>query len=285
MLTQAYRAMLLLAAVLAVAAVACGGGAEKGDIILATTTSTDDSGLLDVLVPVFQEETGYGVDIIAVGSGQALEMGSRGDADALLTHAPSGEEELVASGDAVNRQLVMHNDFVILGPEDDPAGVGDAPDAVAALETIAEAEATFISRGDDSGTHRLELSLWDEVGIEPAGEGWYEESGLGMGQTLQIANQRDAYTISDRATFLALGENLDLVVVLEGDPRLLNIYHVMQVNPERHDRVNADGARAFVEFMVSDRAQELIGEFGVEEFGEPLFVPDAGKTEEELGLP
>ncbi len=261
---------------------ACGSG---NDLILATTTSTQDSGLLDTLVPAFEKESGYHVKVIAVGSGQALEMGQRGDADALLVHAPKAEETFVADGYGVNRQLVMHNDFIIVGPLDDPADIKHASGALAALQAIADAGAAFISRGDDSGTHKLELSLWEMLGVDPTGESWYEESGQGMGATLQIASQRRAYTISDRGTYLAQRDNLDLEVLSEGDPRLLNIYHVMQVNPDRFDNINAKGAQAFVEFMVGRNGQALIAQFGVEEFGRPLFIPDAGKSEDELTVP
>ncbi|MCH8949679.1 MAG: substrate-binding domain-containing protein [Chloroflexi bacterium] len=267
-------ALVLIAAMLF--SFACGSDA---DLILATTTSTDDSGLLDELLPLFEEETGYHVKLIAVGTGRALEMGRRGDADVLLVHAPAAEEEFVAEGYGVNRQLVMHNDFVILGPESDPAGLRSANDAATAMDAIMKSEQPFISRGDDSGTHKLELSLWQTLGVEPAGEPWYRESGQGMGATLQIASQREAYTISDRATYLALEDVLDLVVLYEGIPELLNVYHVMQVNPQRHGGVNAAGAKAFVEFMVSDAAQAVIEDFGVDEFGRPLFVPDAGGPE------
>ncbi len=294
----------LVAAVTMLLAVACGddegtpvetpGGeataaetaVEHGpsDVILATTTSTQDSGLLDVLVPLFEDETGYNVKVIAVGTGQALAMGERGDADVLLVHAPDSEKELVDSGAAINRMLVMHNDFVIVGPEDDPAGVAGMTSAVDALAAIYEAGATFISRGDDSGTNKRELSLWEEAALDPEGESWYEQSGQGMGATLQIANQKEAYTLSDRGTFLAQSENLDLVVLVEGDPLLLNVYSVMQVNPDMFDLVNGPGGQAFAEFMVSETAQEAIRDFGVDEFGEPLFIPDADKTYEDLGL-
>lgn len=273
--------MVWLAGLLAMAATACGGDKE---IILATTTSTQDSGLLDELLPAFRDESGYTVKVIAVGSGEALAMADRGDADAVLAHAPSSEQELVDKGSVVNRQLVMHNDFVILGPADDPAGIKGMESATEALTTIADQGAPFISRGDDSGTHKLEKKLWDATDLSPEGEGWYEQSGQGMGATLQIANQRGAYTISDRGTYLAQSENLDLEVLVEGDPLLLNVYHVMQVNPDRFDGVEAEGGQAFVEFMVSDAAQEMIRDFGVEEFGQPLFIPDAGKSESELGL-
>ena len=270
----------LAAAIVLLLGAGCGSG---NDLILATTTSTRDSLLLDTLVPVFEEATGYNVKIIAVGSGAAMAMGRQGDADVLLVHAPKAEEAFVAGGFGVNRQLVMHNDFVILGPADDPAGVRDASNAPRALLAIAITESPFISRGDDSGTHQLELSLWGELTFDTTGRGWYSEAGSGMAATLQVANQRNAYTISDRATYLTLLDVLDLEVLHEGDPRLLNIYHVMQVNPERFDAVNASGAEAFVAFLVSEEAQALIAGFGVERFGAPLFVPDAGKLESELG--
>jgi tungstate transport system substrate-binding protein len=259
---------------------------ERGpsEVILATTTSTYDSGLLDVLVPRFEDETGSTMKIIAVGTGQALAMGERGDADVLLVHAPSSEKELVDSDAAINRMLVMHNDFVIVGPEDDPAAIAGMTSAVEALTTVYEAGAAFIGRGDDSGTHKRELSLWEEAALDPEGESWYAQSGQGMGATLQIANQKQAYTLSDRGTYLAQSENLDLVVLVEGDPLLLNVYSVMQVNPEMFDLVNGPGGEAFAEFMVSETTQEVIRDFGVEEFGEPLFIPDADKTYEDLGL-
>ena len=270
-----------LAGLLALAAVACGGGKE---IILATTTSTQDTGLLDVLVPKFKEETGYNVKVIAVGSGEALAMADRGDADAVLAHAPSSEQALVDKGSVINRQLVMHNDFVIVGPANDPAGIKGMSSATEALTAIADQKAPFISRGDDSGTDKLEKSLWKKINLSPAGQSWYEESGQGMGATLQITNQRGAYTISDRGTYLAQSSNLQLEVLVEGDPVLLNVYHVMQVNPEQFSRVNDKGGKAFVEFMVSKDTQDIISNFGVDKYGRPLFVADAGKSESELGL-
>jgi tungstate transport system substrate-binding protein len=262
------------------AGAACGSGSKH--LILATTTSTRDTGLLDVLVSAFEKESGYHVQVIAVGTGQTLEMGRRGDADVLLVHAPTSEEQFVADGYGVNRQLVMHNDFIVVGPADDPAGIRGAPDVLVALRAIAGARAAFMSRGDDSGTHKLELALWEDVEIDPSGQSWYDETGQGMGETLTIANQRKAYTISDRGTYLAFRDQLDLRVLLEGDPRLLNIYHVMQVNPDRFPKVKAEGAGAFVAFMVSPAAQAIIKDFGVDTYGQALFVPDAGKTEAEL---
>ena len=273
--------VVALAGLLALATAACGGGKE---IILATTTSTQDTGLLDVLVPKFKEESGYKVKVIAVGSGEALSMADRGDADAVLAHAPSSEQELVDKGTVVNRQLVMHNDFVIVGPANDPAGIKGMTSATEALTTIADQKVPFISRGDDSGTDKLEKSLWKKAGLDPQGQGWYEESGQGMGATLQITSQRGAYTISDRGTYLSQSSNLDLEVLVEGDPALLNIYHVMQVNPEQFSRVNGKAGQAFVEFMVSKETQDIISNFGVDKYGRPLFIADAGKAESELGL-
>jgi len=276
-----WSGLLAMFAVLAMlAVVGCGGGGEE--VILATTTSTYDSGLLDTLVPDFEDQTDYEVKIIAVGTGQALAMGERGDADVLLVHAPSSELELVESGAAINRQLVMHNDFVIVGSEDDPAGIEGMTSAADAFTTIYESEATFISRGDDSGTHKKEKAIWESAGLDPEGQSWYEQSGQGMGATLQIANQKDAYTLSDRGTYLAQSENLELVVLVEGDPVFFNVYHVMQVNPDKFDKVNDEGGAAFVDFMISEEVQNIIRDFGVDKFGQPLFIPDAGKDESEL---
>lgn len=252
------------------------------DVILATTTSTQDSGLLDVLVPMFEQKTGYRVKTIAVGTGQALAMAERGEADVVLVHAPDAEKAVVETGAAVDRRLVMHNDFVLVGPPDDPARVRGTGTAVEAFKRIAAAGALFVSRGDDSGTHKKEQSLWKAAGITPQGT-WYQESGSGMGQTLNIASEKGGYTLTDRATYLALRKNLRLAIVLEGDAPLLNVYHVMRVNPQKFRKVNAEGGKAFVEFLVAPETQALIGKFGVDKFGQPLFFPDAGKREDELG--
>ena len=259
---------------LAVVMVACGGDADAGDrpVILATTTSTQDSGLLDELIPRFERETGRTVQTVAVGSGQALEMGSQGAADVLLVHSPDAEQELVDAVAVSRRRPVMHNDFVLVGPPTDPAGVkGRAIGA--AMERIAGDKAPFVSRGDDSGTHALELRLWEEAGIAPAG-GWYQASGQGMGATLTIAAEKDAYTISDRGTYLTNEQSRALDVLVEGDHELLNRYHVLEVDPSTGDRVNAEGGTAFADWIVSDEVQELIGEFGTAEYGRALFVPD-----------
>jgi tungstate transport system substrate-binding protein len=259
-----------------------GGGAQESDraVILATTTSTQDSGLLDVLVPAFERDSGRQVKTVAVGSGEAIELGSRGEADVLLVHSPDDEEEFMKSGKGGERRLVMHNDFVIVGPPDDPAGIKGLG-STEALQRIAEEEAPFTSRGDDSGTHNLELKLWDEAGVKPAGS-WYQETGQGMGATLRIADQKRAYTISDRGTHLSTEDSTDLDVLVEGEPRLLNIYHVIDIDPNAGPRVNAAGGRAFAEWIISPAAQGMIGAFGRKEFGRPLFVPDADKTEEQV---
>ncbi|MEC1772921.1 ABC transporter substrate-binding protein [Schinkia azotoformans] len=246
----------------------------KKDFVLATTTSTQDSGLLDVLVPMFEEQTGFMVKTIAVGTGKALEMGQNGEADVLLVHAPESEQPLVDSGVVTNYQLVMHNDFIVVGPKEDPAGIKGLTSTVEAFKKIAENNALFVSRGDDSGTHKKELGLWKNAEIEPSGK-WYQETGQGMGATLKVASEKDGYSLTDRATYLALKHELNLDIILEGEESLLNIYHVMQVNPEKFENINGDVAKAFVDFMVAPETQKVIGEFGVEEFGEPLFFPDA----------
>lgn len=252
----------------------------SGNIILATTTSTQDSGLLDVLVPMFEKETGYTVKTVAVGSGQAIQMGTNGDADVLLVHSPAAEKTMIAAGDGIERTLVMHNDFIIVGPKADPAGVKAAKTSNDAMTAIATKQAKFISRGDNSGTNALELKLWKAAGIDPKGQAWYEETGQGMGATLQIADQKSGYTISDRATWLAQKASLAGIEILaQGDPALLNVYHVILVNPGKHTNVNAAGARAFVAWIVRADVQSVIGKFGVETAGEPLFFPDAGKPE------
>ncbi|HHT63246.1 MAG: substrate-binding domain-containing protein [Bacillota bacterium] len=257
---------------------------DNPDVILATTTSTQDSGLLDVLIPIFEEETGYVIKTIAVGTGAALAMGEKGEADVLLVHAPDSEKKLIDSGVGINYQLVMHNDFVIIGPKDDPAQINGTKTAAEAFKKIADSGSLFVSRGDDSGTHKMELKLWEAAGITPdTGTASYQETGQGMGQTLNVAEQKSAYTLTDRATYLAQKDNLSLVIHVEGEKNLLNIYHVMQVNPEKFPKVNADGAKAFVEFLVAPDTQKIISEFGMDKYGQPLFFADAGKDEAELG--
>jgi tungstate transport system substrate-binding protein len=253
------------------------------NVILATTTSTQDSGLLDVLVPLFQKQRGYTVKTVAVGTGQALALAAKGDADVALVHAPSLEREYVAKGTLLNRRLVMYNDFVIIGPKEDPAKIRSQKSTVAAFKAIEQAKAGFVSRGDNSGTHILEKSLWKAAGIEPKGP-WYIESGQGMGATLTIASERHLYTLTDRGTFLALGKSLRLAVLVEGDRVLFNIYSVMEVNPANGPRINTAGGKAFADFMVAPQTQAVIRSFGTDRFGQSLFYPVAGKKEEELGV-
>ncbi len=252
--------------------------AQSNTVILSTTTSTQDSGLLDVLVPMFEKKSGLTVKTISVGTGQALALAARGEADVALVHAPSVERKYVEEGKMLNRRLVMYNDFVIIGPEDDPAKIKGIPRAVDALKRIADAQARFVSRGDKSGTHVLEQGLWKQAGIEPKGA-WYIESGQGMGQTLGIANDRRAYTITDRGTWLAFQKRISLPILVEKDKPLLNIYSVMEINPANGPRVNTAGGKAFADFMVAPETQAVIRVFGVDKHGQPLFVPIAGKTD------
>ncbi|WP_459928695.1 ABC transporter substrate-binding protein [Desulfosporosinus burensis] len=252
------------------------------DLILATTTSTQDSGLLDVLIPAFEKKTGYKVKTIAIGTGAALAMGEKGDADVLLVHAPSSEKKLIDNKTAINYQLVMHNDFVVVGPAADPAKVKATKTTVDALKAISASPSIFVSRGDDSGTDKMEKALWTKAGVKPSGDK-YQSTGQGMGQTLTVTSEKEGYTLTDRATYLATQKNLKLEIVLQGDVSLLNIYHVMQVNPEKFPKVNAEGAKAFIDFMISQAAQTQIGTFGKDKFGQALFFPDAGKKMEELG--
>lgn len=255
----------------------------KTDIILATTTSTYDSGLLDELIPKFERESGHVVKIVSVGTGKALTMGREGNADVLLVHAPEAEIEFINQGYGIERTLVMHNDFVFVGPTNDPAkvkGLGYLPDV---LSAIADTQATFVSRGDDSGTHKKERALWQLAGISPEGD-WHLETGQGMGATLQISAEKRAYALTDRATYLSQKDVLDLDILVEGDPSLLNIYHVMIINPELWPGINLEGACAFVDYLISPETQAMIETFGVDLYGQPLFVPDAGKNPQDLGL-
>ena len=256
---------------------------QQKNIILATTTSTQDSGLLDVLLPIFEKNTGYFVKTIAVGSGQAMTMGQKGEADVLLVHSPDAEKKFVAEGYGINRRLVMHNDFIIVGPKTDPAGIKGSKSSVEAFKKIAATNAVFMSRGDNSGTHSKEKAIWKAAGINQEGQKWYQQTGLGMGQTLSIAAEKKTYTLADRGTYLALKKNLGLDILAQGDAVLLNIYHVIEVNPAKWPKVNAAGAKAFADFMVSKQTQGIIKKFGVEKYGSPLFFPDAGKKVEALG--
>lgn len=251
-------------------------------IILATTTSTQDSGLLDYLLPIFHEQSGYIVKTIAVGTGKALKMAEDGNVDVLLVHAPSAEKELMDKGFGSDRFLIMHNDFVVVGPPDNPAGIIDTSTIFESFQVINDSKSTFVSRGDDSGTHKKEMEFWNEIGISPQGD-WYLETGQGMAASLRIASEKNAYTLTDRATYLANLETLDLAIHVEGDNQLLNVYHVIVVSSDIWPQVNFEGAQAFALFFTTEDTQSLIGEFGIEQFGQSLFTPDADKTDLELG--
>jgi tungstate transport system substrate-binding protein len=268
----------LVCGALAATATAAREAGRTRTVLLATTTSTQDSGLLDELLPVFEKETGWVVKTIAVGSGQAMAMGRRGEADVLLVHSPADEQKLVADGQGVNRRLVMHNDFVLVGPPADPARIRGSPSAAEAVRRIAAAGALFVSRGDGSGTHAKEKGIWKDAGVDPDGQRWYQQTGLGMGETLNVASEKGGYALADRGTLLARGKirPLGLEILVQGEPLLLNVYHVIEVNPAAWPKVNAAGARAFADFLVAPRTQALIGRFGASRFGAPLFTPDAG---------
>ncbi len=252
-------------------------------VILATTTSTQDSGLLDVLIPVFEKKTGYFVKTIAVGSGQAMAMGAKGEADVLLVHSPAAEKRFMDDGNGVERRLVMHNDYIIVGPPADPAKIRGIKKAAVAFRKIAASRSIFISRGDNSGTHAKETDIWKAAGVRYEGERWYQQTGLGMGQTLAVAAEKKTYTLTDRGTYLALKKSLGLDIVVEGDGILRNIYHVIEVNPKKWPKANFAGAKAFADFMVSKETQGIIKTFGVDKYGSPFFFPDAGKKVEDLG--
>ena len=257
------------------------GQTPSRTVILSTTTSTQDSGLLDVLVPLFEKNTGYSVKTISVGTGQALALAARGEADVTLCHAPALEKKYLAEGKMQDRRLVMYNDFLIVGPEADPAKIRGERSVVDAMKKIAAAGARFVSRGDKSGTHILEQNLWKQADVTPAAP-WYIESGQGMGATLGIANDRQAYTLSDRATLLAFSKRVDLKTMVEGDRLLLNVYSVMEVNPANGPKVNVVGGKAFAAFMLAPETQAVIKNFGVDKYGQPLFVPIAGKKDEDF---
>jgi tungstate transport system substrate-binding protein len=257
--------------------------AQQRNIILSTTTSTQDSGLLDMLIPIFEKKTGYFVKTIAVGSGQAMAMGQKGEADVLLVHSPAAEKKFVAEGYGINRRLVMHNDYIVVGPAEDPAKIKGMKATTEVFKKIASAGSLFLSRSDKSGTHSKEMAIWKAAGINPEGQKWYQQTGLGMGQTLNVTSEKKGYTLADRGTYLALKKNLSLDILAEGDAILLNIYHVIEVNPGKWPKLNAAGGKAFADFMVSKEVQDIVKTFGVDKFGSPLFFPDAGKKEEDLG--
>lgn len=277
---QRYRKLMLLglslwltACTLTIAPESAAPAATR--LILATTTSTQDSGLLDVLLPEFTAETGIEVEVVAVGTGQALKLGEDGNADVLLVHARSQEDAFMTAGHGVRREDVMYNDFVIVGPAADPAGVRESQSAAEAFTKIAEAAATFVSRGDDSGTHSKEKAIWKAADMEPSGD-WYIAAGQGMGAVLTMANEQLAYTLSDRATYLARTlEGTELEILFEGDPILFNPYGVIAVNPDKGEHIQADVANQFIDWLIAVPAQEKIAAFGLDTFGQPLFTPDS----------
>ena len=247
------------------------------EIIMATTTSTQDSGLLDYLLSEFKKDTGYDIKVVAVGSGQAIKMGEDGEADVLLVHAKASEEEFIKAGHGIKRNDVMYNDFVLIGPKDDSKVKDNSKgEALTALKYINDNKIKFVSRGDDSGTNKAELKLWKDLNIEPTGD-WYVSAGKGMGAVIVMANEMKAYTLADRATYLSMKDKTDLNIIVEQDPKLYNQYGVIAVNPNKNDKINKEGAQAFVDWILSEKVQKLIGEFGVEKYGQPLFTPNASK--------
>jgi tungstate transport system substrate-binding protein len=257
------------------AATIASSAGSPASLRLATTTSTENSGLLTYLLPVFEQQLGVTVAVVAVGTGQALQLGKDGNADVVLVHARDLEDEFMAQGHGVRREDLMYNDFIIVGPAQDPAGIRGGSDVITALQAIAGSESPFISRGDESGTHVTELRLWEAAGVAPAGA-WYISAGQGMGAVLTMADEQEGYTLTDRATFLARTlEGTELEMMVEGDSRLFNPYGVIAVNPEKSPQIQADLANTLIDWLTSLEAQELIGVFGVEEFGSPLFTPDS----------
>jgi tungstate transport system substrate-binding protein len=259
------------------------------ELIMASTTSTRDSGLMDVLIPMFEGKTGYKIKPVYVGSGAAIKMGQEGNADVLLVHSPAAEVKFMDDGYGINRKLLMHTDYLIVGPSSDPAGIKGLKVATEALQKIADAKIVFYSRGDNSGTDALEKSLWKKIGINVADNSttnpnWYFQGGAGTGMLdlLRIASEKNAYTITDRATYLANKTVVSLDILVEGDPALLNIYHVIEVNPAKWPNVNTEGAKAFSDFMTGKQAQEAIAKYGKDKYGLALFFADAGKAETDL---
>jgi tungstate transport system substrate-binding protein len=270
-----------------------GCGASKPantQVIMASTTSTRDSGLMDVLIPIFESKSGYTMKPVYVGTGAAIQMGQEGNADVVFVHSPKLEQPFMDSGAGIKRTLVMHNDFIIVGPPSDPAGIKGMTSAPEAFQKIADAQINFYSRGDKSGTDTAEKAIWNSIGItvsdnSSSNPAWYIEGGTGTGMLAlcRIASEKGGYTLTDRATYLANQSVLELDIMVQGDPGLLNIYHVIEVNPEMFPQVNAKGAEAFIAFMVSRETQDIIASFGSDQYGQPLFFADAGKTEASLG--
>ena len=276
------RLPLLISLMLALIGAACASGVTRNsEVLLLSTTTTRDSGLLDVLVPDFEKRSGYQVKQIIAGSGEVLQLGARGEGDVILSHSPAAELDWMKAGNGADRSLVMHNDFIVVGPPSDPARVKGLK-VTDALQRIAANGSPFISRGDQSGTNVKELSLWQAAGVNPKGQPWYQQTGAGQGQTLNVASEKNAYALADRGTYLALQKNLASVVLVEKDAGLLNIYHVMTVNPAKSPKINAAGAKAFADYVTGADGQAIIKAFGIDKYGQPLFIPDAGKTDEQV---
>lgn len=269
--------LALVMAIIITTIMSCQRAQTNKNIILATTTSTRDSGLLEYILPKFEKKYGYKVDVVAVGTGQALKLGMDGNADVLLVHAKADEEKFVNEGHGLKRFDVMYNDFIVLGPKEDKLEIKAEKNAADALKKIADGKANFVSRGDDSGTHKLEKKLWKKNNINPAGD-WYISVGKGMAETLLIANEKKAYTISDRATYLAIKDKLELEVLLENKNDLINQYGVIAVNPNKSKKINSKGAQDFIEWILSKETQNLIGEFGKEKYGQSLFISNANNN-------
>lgn len=257
---------------------------EKKEVILGMTTGIEDSGLLDIIIPAFEKETGYKSKTVSVGTGQALALAKKGEIDAIFVNSPPAEKQALEEGYIINRRLAMHNDFVIVGPESDKAKIKGDKDVLHALKAIADTQSTFISRSDDSGTNKLEISLWKLANITPKGTPWYVEAGSGMSQTLKIANEKDAYTITDRATYLYDKKILSSQILSEGDQRLINLYSVSEVNPQKFSRVNSEGAKAFTDFVLSKKGQDIIANHGKKQVGQYLFTADGGKSDKDYGF-
>lgn len=260
-----------------------GQSVAKKDLIVAMTTSIEDSGLLDDLVPAIEKKTGYKLKTVSVGTGQALALAEKGEADVLFVNSPKAERKVLSDGAVINRRLVMHNDFVIVGSTADKAQIRGKKSAVEAFSLIAKNKGLFVSRGDDSGTNKLEKDLWKQANITPSGA-WYQQTGAGMGQTLQVSNEKQGYTLADRATYIFHNKNLSLPILVEGDRKLLNLYHVMEVNSKKFPKVNQEGAKAFSDFLLSPEGQNIIAAHGKDKFGRPLFIVDGGKTEKDYNF-
>lgn len=280
-MTRLACSLVALCLVVGVAAPAAAQPVNSNEIVVLTTTTTQDSGILRILTDAFSKKSGLVVKPIVAGSGDILKQGARGEGDVLLTHSPQAEKVWMADGNGTSRRLVMYNDFVIIGPEADPAKIRGLK-AADALRRITETKSAFISRGDQSGTHVRELAMWKRAGIDPKGQSWYRETGQGQGLTMDVAAQFGAYALTDRGTYLVHAKRIGLPILVENDPALYNIYHVMPVSPTKFPKVNASAGQAFADWILSPDGQATIADFGKAQYGRSLFVPAANKNEEEL---